>query len=195
MGEGGKLIPLLPPSSEILCFGQAGPRTVQRGVEFSRDWGAGRAAGDGVLPASLPWPEAAPVEEGAQLFLSFGDVPHPDYVEVRVYGRETDDSGLPTVAEPLSVLECRLTEPRREKRIRRWAGGVGVEMALAPGGVRRIAAWASWDVPLLHRRRLGLPEDTEDLQASWLFTLSTEPRSRNVPGSRTTLTPRSRPPS
>jgi hypothetical protein len=189
------VIPLLPPSSEILCFGHAGPRTVQRGVEFSRDWGVGRAVGDGATPAPLPWPEAAAVDEGAQLFLSFGDVPHPDYVEVRVYGRETDDCGRPAVAQPLSVLECRLTEPRREKRIRRWAGGVGVEMAVVPGGVCRVAAWASWEVPLLHRRRLGLPDDAEDLEASWLFTLSTSSRSRNVPGSRTTLTPRSRRPS
>ncbi|MGH9004003.1 MAG: hypothetical protein ACRDYV_12835, partial [Acidimicrobiia bacterium] len=58
------------------------------------------------------------------------------------------------------------------KRIRRWAGGVGVDVAVAGGGVRRVAAWASWDVPLLHRSRLGVPDDTDDLQASWLFTLS-----------------------
>ncbi len=156
-----------------MCLGHGGPRTVQRGVEFTRDWGVGRAGGRGAPAPPLPWPEAAPVESGARLFLSFGDVPHPDYVEVRIYGRETDERGRPAATEPLSVLECRLTEPRREKRIRRWAGGVGVDVVVGAGGLHRIAAWASWDVPLLHRRRLGLPADTEDLQASWLFTLAT----------------------
>jgi hypothetical protein len=112
------------------------------------------------------------VAEGARLFLSFGDVPHPDFVEVRVYGQETDEDGLPAGDRPLSVLECRLTEPRREKRIRRWAGGVGVDVSVAAGGVRRVAVWASWDVPLLQRRSLGLPDETDDLQAAWLFTLA-----------------------
>lgn len=155
--------PPLQPSSEIVSFSDRGPRTIQQGVEYIRDWAA----------APVPWPDAAAVERGARLFLSFGDVPHPDFVEVRVYGPATDEDGLPATAEPLSVLECRLTEPRREKRIRRWAGGVGVDVAVPGGGIRRVAAWASWDVPLLHRRSLGLPEDTDDLQAAWLFTLST----------------------
>lgn len=163
--------PLQPPSSEIVSFGDGGPRTVQRGVEYTREWAAGPGRRGQSEAAPLPWPEAAAVEEGARLFLSFGDVPHPDFVEVRVYGQETDEDGLPA-AELLSVLECRLTEPRREKRIRRWAGGVGVDVAVAAGGIRRVAAWASWDVPLLYRRSLGLPDDTDDLQASWLFTLS-----------------------
>ncbi|MGH9038222.1 MAG: hypothetical protein ACRD0O_20905 [Acidimicrobiia bacterium] len=166
-------LPLQPPRSEIVSFGDGGPCTVQRGVEYSREWAGdpGPESGNGVAP--VPWPEAVAVEAGARLFLSFGDVPHPDYVEVRVYGQETDQDGRPAEAQPLSVLECRLTEPRREKRIRRWAGGVGVDVAVAGGGVRRVAAWASWDVPLLHRRVLGLPDDTGDLQAAWLFTLST----------------------
>lgn len=168
-----RLPPLRPPSSEIVSFGDGGPRTVQRGVEFTRDWAAGTGRRGRPVVGPVPWPEAAAVEGGARLFLSFGDVPHPDYVEVRVYGAETDDDGLPAAGASLSVLECRLTEPRREKRIRRWAGGVGVDVAVATGGVRRIAAWASWDVPLLYRRRLGLPDDTDDLQAAWLFTLAT----------------------
>jgi hypothetical protein len=173
--------PLQPPASEIVCFGDGGPRTVQRGVEYTREWAAGpgfrgreaELGRRGRKSDAVPWPEAAAVEEGVRLFLSFGDVPHPDYVEVRVYGQETDEDGLPAAGPPLSVLECRLTEPRREKRIRRWAGGVGVDVALARGGIRRVAAWASWDVPLLYRRSLGLPDDTDDLQAAWLFTLST----------------------
>ncbi len=165
--------PLQPPSSEIVSIGDGGPRTVQRGVEYARDWAAGSGCRPDPVVAPVPWPEAAAVEGGARLFLSFGDVPHPDFVEVRVYGGETDEDGRPAPAGPLSVLECRLTEPRREKRIRRWAGGVGVDVAVAAGGIRRIAAWASWDVPLLYRRRLGLPDDTDDLQAAWLFTLAT----------------------
>ncbi|MGH9039141.1 MAG: hypothetical protein ACRDZ3_02815 [Acidimicrobiia bacterium] len=161
-----------PPASEIVSFGAGGPRTVQRGVEYLREWAAGTGGHAGDDEQLVPWPEVAAVETGLPLFLSFGDVAHPDYVEVRVYGPETAADGRPATTEPLSVLECRLTEPRREKRIRRWAGGVGVDVTVAGHGVRRIAAWASWDVPLLHRRRLGLPDDTDDLQAAWLFTLS-----------------------
>ena len=168
-----RLPPLHPPSSEILSFGPGGPRTVQRGVEYSRGWAFGCDPPAGAV-APVPWPEAVAVDHGTRLFLSFGDVTHPDYVEVRVYGQETHDDGRPSAREPISVLECRLTEPRREKRIRRWAGGVGVDVAVSTGGIRRIAAWASWDVPLLHRRRLGLPDDTDDLEAAWLFTLFTD---------------------
>ncbi|MGH9002091.1 MAG: hypothetical protein ACRDYV_03075, partial [Acidimicrobiia bacterium] len=113
-----RLLPLRPPTGEIVTFGPGGPRTIQRGVEYSRSWVTGCTPPPQGTPA-VPWPEAVAVEDGACLFLSFGDVPHPDYVEVRVYGPETGEDGRPARTEALSVLECRLSEPRREKRIRR----------------------------------------------------------------------------
>ncbi len=116
----------------------------------------------------MPWPEPVILDGDVPVYVSFGPVPAPYLVQVRVFGDGLDADGMPNPEEPLLELECGLDEPDGQNCIERRDGAVGVTIRLPPGGVRHITAWATWDVPAQLRQHLGL--DSNDVYSSWLFT-------------------------
>ena len=122
------------------------PQVVQYGARYAGEW-----LGDGKLERlpevrPLPWPETVPVDGDQDLFVSFGPVPAPQSVDVRVFGDGVDADGTPD-REPIATVECAVSDPDVKHCIETRAGNVGVALRLPPGGVRHVTVWASWDLP------------------------------------------------
>jgi hypothetical protein len=154
------------PTVELVRWRGDQVEVIQQGVRYAGEW-----IFDGKLqraeePLPMPWPEAArsPVRD---LFVSFGPVAKPEFIEVRVFGEEIDPNGLPVGGEPIHAVECALTDPNTPHCIETRHGRVGVALAVPGGGLRHVTAWASWDVPVPMRQRLGL--ETGDVYSAWLF--------------------------
>jgi hypothetical protein len=99
--------------------------------------------------------------------VSFGAVPPPEFIEVRIFGEALDGDGTPTPDQPLATVACALSDPDGKHCIEIRGGNVGVALRIPAGGVRHITAWASWNVPLRLSQRLGI--DTGDVHSAWLF--------------------------
>lgn len=154
------------PTVELVRWRGDQAEVIQQGVRYAGEWIVDGKLERADEPLPMPWPEAARAAS-SELFVSFGQVPKPEFIEVRVFGEKTDPNGVPADSEPMHTVECALTDPHTPHCIQTRQGRVGVGIAVPGGGLRHVTAWASWDVPLPMRQRLGL--DTGDVYAAWLF--------------------------
>lgn len=146
------------------------PEVVQEGVRYAGEWLV-----DGKLERlpevkPLPWPDPTTMENPADLFVSFGAVPAPQSVEVRIFDERVDAGGAPT-GEPIATVECALSEPGAKHCIETRGDDVGVAFRFPGGGVHHITVWASWDIPSALAHQVGT--NSHDVYASWLFKVRT----------------------
>src|SRR5688500_2592416 len=86
----------------------------------------------------LPWPEAVTVDGTDALFVSFGTVPMPQFVDVRIFADKVDADGTPTGQLHGGM---RPERPRRHAPASRPVGAKSESGRRSPRGVRRLTIW------------------------------------------------------
>lgn len=174
--ESSRAVPLVkaydpppePPPVELVRWRDGQAEVVQRGVRYAGQWIVDGKLQRAPEPLPMPWPQPVALDEAGPLFVSFGPVPEPYLIQVRVFGEGLDAEGIPSPEAPLAEFECALSGPDGDHCIETRGGHVGVTLRIPAGGVRHITAWATLDVPDRLRRDLGI--DSNDVYSAWLFT-------------------------
>lgn len=160
--------PVDPPQVELQSWRDRPPEVIQHGVRYAGEWIVAGKLERAPEPRPIPWPAPADLDDDSgSLFVSFGPVPTPDFIEVRVYGEAVDADGTPTTEQPIATVECARSDPAGSDCIENRGGTVGVSLRIPQGGVRHITVWASWHVPTRLRERLGV--ESSDVYSAWLF--------------------------
>jgi hypothetical protein len=113
----------------------------------------------------VPWPSASTRSLRGRLFVSFGHVSPPQYVELRVFAEDSPDRS------PVRLTSARCA--RNNSQVRPCAvhyGSVGIDVPAARGR-RHVSVFAVWavtpDAAVPGRIAVG-----DELYATWLFTLA-----------------------